>query len=612
MDSALQARFAGIEISPLTSGENERKRDFAWIEQATLGGRVDADQMPKPRMRTTPIYRDAAGDEWMVLPGEEGLTTLPYVSGSPLDLWQEKPRDGGFVDAESLRRRMDPAAMGKLSQELRALQMALMAALAKAAAAAPPSSSGSQARPGQTKPSNASGPGSGNAPADEGEPQSSPGRPSAWEQFRDGAASSAAQGAGQAVFSSLVSAYAQSGSLDAMLGAIKGGDLVKGLAGGALSGVVGLGVQTAFNSLWAVDDNSSATEQVAHKFAQDLVGMLPGALTGSGSSLVGKIVGNFGGGGPSPLLAAIREGDLDIKGNKVSTGSSDVIIETHPAARVTDPVDKTGVVLSGGSTTVLVNALSATRLFDTVSKDGKFPKGAVRTFIGGASSTGAALPPPGAAGGGSGGSGGDGGGESGGDSGSLPECPAGRDPPEYSCLDPVKGEWNPLDDVNAGFANTPEEYDSIWPTLPDWLRNIFRADENGYSLLGIQEIKDHWYLLGGLIDLGSPHYPGAGTGNFWWIPDRVFWMDMRNYFVPHDWWFAPKTFLQFFEPIYKWEIPAFLAGWSWDPIHLALQLLYSAATTSISYLVMTVNSLKAFYRWAQARSPADEANDSKK
>ena len=78
----------------------------------------------------------------------------------------------------------------------------------------------------------------------------------------------------------------------------------------------------------------------------------------------------------------------------------------------------------------------------------------------------------------------------------------------------------------AGFSTTREERDAL-PTLSGWIpegvREVFVADHDDATkgnVFGIKENEGNVYLFGGLVDLGSPEMPGAGTSTFWWVPDR--------------------------------------------------------------------------------------------
>src|SRR5262249_29640575 len=93
-----------------------------------------------------------------------------------------------------------------------------------------------------------------------------------------------------------------------------------------------------------------------------------------------------------------------------------------------------------------------------------------------------------------------------------------------------------------GWSSTPYEVSQM-PDAPGWVRDLMRADSSGTTTLGFPMKEGNWYLFGGLIDLGSPENPGAGTGHMrgpiadWITPDRIGPYRMNDYFVLHDWLF---------------------------------------------------------------------------
>ncbi len=134
-------------------------------------------------------------------------------------------------------------------------------------------------------------------------------------------------------------------------------------------------------------------------------------------------------------------------------------------------------------------------------------------------------------------------------------------------------EWS-FDD---GYSSSPFERATI-SELPGFMK----ADEDGISTLGFPMKKGNYYALGGLLDLGSPEWPGAGTGSGaqWMIPDRVGLWRMSNYYVQHDATFDPSS--QSLGQKLEVEWNAFLAGLSLDPVQDLLQVIYSSATTTVA------------------------------
>ena len=96
---------------------------------------------------------------------------------------------------------------------------------------------------------------------------------------------------------------------------------------------------------------------------------------------------------------------------------------------------------------------------------------------------------------------------------------------------------------------------------------------NASTLFGIEGS-----ILWGLFDLGSPKFPGAGTGPLWFPPDKLFGVDMSPYYTLHDWLYGPGADLI---ANLKVEWKAFLAGRK-EGVPLLLQIIYSLATTAAS------------------------------
>lgn len=113
---------------------------------------------------------------------------------------------------------------------------------------------------------------------------------------------------------------------------------------------------------------------------------------------------------------------------------------------------------------------------------------------------------------------------------------AGNDPNDPACLtefhpngsaasfeewaEYLTGSKDPRDWADAGID--PWNYLDI-PVTEPWWGSLFGGNmDEGYSML--------W----GLIKLGSPKYPGAGTHGIWWIPDELFGYDMSNLYAQHD------------------------------------------------------------------------------
>ena len=141
----------------------------------------------------------------------------------------------------------------------------------------------------------------------------------------------------------------------------------------------------------------------------------------------------------------------------------------------------------------------------------------------------------------------------------------------------------------GGWSSSQNQLDGL-PNLPQGIREVFVAGQGGSfgGMMGIDQNPGNWYLFGGAIDLGSPEMPGAGTASTWWIPDRILWSDMSDYFDYHDEHYYGNNgydvTLGDLGTIMNHEWNSFLTGMEGhldkgDPLGMALQFVYSGATT---------------------------------
>ena len=180
--------------------------------------------------------------------------------------------------------------------------------------------------------------------------------------------------------------------------------------------LAGMGMQELFSNAWTVDDDSSPSEQVAHKYLQMACAKLMSEITSylkdqlrnmisgsgaasqgtslSGSSMIAGISSFFNGEAPkavaNAIFPAVRVGDADKNGEVVQLGSPNVLIEGQPVGLVgppvsvgmpgTPPID----MISKGSYNVITNCKFTPHIVNSVSSgtQSQFIKGAVRTFIG--------------------------------------------------------------------------------------------------------------------------------------------------------------------------------------------------------------------------------------
>jgi hypothetical protein len=407
-------------------------------------------------------------------------------------------------------------------------------------------------------------------------------------------------------------------------------------AGGGLPDPAAIGAQALDQaadhllSQWQVDDESSAAEHIAHKAVNDNKAALKQAATDP-ESFSKKIKQLFSGASSDAVLPAARLTDPDLtKPEVVARGVATILAEGLPISRMTDPIAPSQALILEGSSTVLSAGLPTARVTSKTDSPGvMIEKGAPTVLVGG---KGASISPPAPppdpdapanagpagpeapqapdSGSGSTASDGEGGapdGQAGGatrgkpgevveedghkgyadimhlpvkQDGHDPHAPLAEEPFRYVC--PQTDEWRAWDPAR-GMSATPSETPGL--TLPDW--GLFVAGENERGWFGNEYTPGNWYLLGGLIDLGSPIWPGAGSGGAWYIPDSILGRDMSSYYIPHDWMYHPGGHPNHPKPSFgdiftEWEIPSFIAGLSFDPLQNVLQVVYSGATTLIS------------------------------
>jgi hypothetical protein len=319
---------------------------------------------------------------------------------------------------------------------------------------------------------------------------------------------------------------------------------------------------------------------------------------------------------------ALRLRDLDDQGNAIASGLATVLIEGKPAARETDPVLGAGVKIKYGAKDVFIGGLHAAKSdlkssgAGSESEAAKFTKsGASKTLIGGPSTN----PQP-----------------------NIPLELAEQAKAE-GCSAEYKGPHNPHDKkpTETGIYRHPDGQYRIWDgigwssslseqaSVPSWdsfflkpFKELMRvnSDPSWFNRqmvsLGFDglEKKGHWYLFGGLIDLGSPEFPGAGNGAFWFPPDNIFGIDMSPYYSLHDWIYRPDSpeydsWYGYFEQLYEVEWPSFVAGiraHPYNPVAWALQGFYSFATSSAA-LVSWFDSLTSGFD--EMTHPTDVAGE---
>ncbi|MCB9872668.1 MAG: hypothetical protein H6821_00690 [Planctomycetaceae bacterium] len=385
---------------------------------------------------------------------------------------------------------------------------------------------------------------------------------------------------------------------------------------------------------WKVDDESSAAEQVAHKAVNDNKDAIKAAAKDP-KGTIAKIKGFFSGESSDAFLPAARILDPDLTVPElIKQGVANIKVEGLPISRMTDPLMPSAPAILEGAATVLAANKEVARLTSKTAAPGvMLVKGAPSVLVGGGSAF-VAPPPsptnantsgngspagptaPKSASSGSGGSGqaGAGGGQAGQGGGSnvgntgmqgqsteqqqqigeIDNLPPGAAPDPHA--DPASNpfKFNDRDngevrgwDPDRGMSTTKPEYDWL-PDLPGGVRDLLEAKDGESGWFGNAYTPGNWYLLGGLIELGSPVWPGAGNGVMWYIPDKIFGMDMSDYYLYHDWKFHPSDSAHAFEPwkiFTEWEIPSFITGMQaagGNSVHQGLQIIYSGVTTAVS------------------------------
>lgn len=340
---------------------------------------------------------------------------------------------------------------------------------------------------------------------------------------------------------------------------------------------------------WQIEDSDSTSEQLAHHFASKWKDSLTDP-----SAALDKLKSYFKGQSSSAVLGALRLSDVDIGSNPVTMASTTVFAEGIPVARVGDTVKSPGNQVYKGAATVFTEGSITGRKLDSVSEMGLFATGASTVFIGGPTGGLGPNDPPAC---------------------QISDGNMTPAPPQVQIDKPAENDdegWGQFkerygltddelkkikdmpDDAFRREFNNRDGYSSNQferDRLEDWgdedagwfkntLRDLMRADENGTTTLGFPMKNGNWYLLGGLIDLGSPEWPGAGTGTQWYIPDRIGPYSMADYYARHDATFDPAN--QNMMERLGVELDAFAHGIQSDLIKLILQVIYSDATTVVS------------------------------
>ncbi|MEZ6233989.1 MAG: hypothetical protein R3B68_07350 [Phycisphaerales bacterium] len=541
------------------------------------------------------MLEDELGDQHALIATAEGMCPVPWIAGDDQEEISEANSTPGLVSSGRVR---DAAGTNPIKPELLAAFKGILAALFKlglvdlggldpalrkeirALAAAMPDPPEGAERPIGV-------PAGGTGTSDQAGAEGSGGAEAEGTPGDAGAAESG--GGGSEEPNELEQA-----AIDALPSAIFG-ILGTGIADGGfpppsafLNGLTGLGMGVlqglAMNQLMSMLGGAPKDTDSTLKWAMALLGpKLAGMMLDKGlvsEQFLGGLDGPYQG-------AALRVGDLNEKGESITAGLPTVEIEGKHAARDGDPMDPNGVAVRFGAEKVLLGGKPAARADNarnphygsqSTKTQTWFPlnNGAAKTFIGGQTSNPKPEVPkelqdgPGGKGG----------------AGNLPSLDKPDRPTKADMPDGRAYVWDPHDrewyiwDPEQGFSSNLTGLANLID-VPDFVKDIFGW---GGDTWGDINGENDWTLLG--LNLGSPHWPGAGNPTLWWIPDVLWGIDMREYYLLHDW------IADFNNPAHgenpfawtDWEWDSFVAGIesSSNPAKWVLQIIYSSATSIVS------------------------------
>lgn len=586
----MKVRRTGIDISgPMVKlGSTLAMDGFRRLLQGTLPA---STALPSQPGGASIVFESEDGDHYTLLSTKDGPVLSHWIKGSPA----EEARGGvpgGFVelpeqDHPSQEENVDPEALEELRQFVeRAVTSQRQGAtnhrnspFSGGPGAVPPPALHDSATGGGDAPATSSGAGPDGSADSPGSQQSS--------AEREGSSGDSVDftGAGTTAAGSILASLLGSGELNVI--------------GGLMGGLQSLGVGVLTNKLLGSSMGPGAIGAITNP--GDLALWVGGPKIAKALALDGAYKPFLE---PSPYDAlALRQGDTDSAGNTIVSGLPTVQIESAPAAREADPADgkgkPPGESCKFGAKTVLIGGEPAARVhmsgfpgWGTTAGAPFLQSSNSSVFVGGTTTN----PDPGVPeemdkkSEGRFGKGPDGKDRAPASLEVKPWDPEGP-PPDGPCrsFDPNAGEWRYWD--GKGWSATLSEYSALPGWIPYWSLESsgqYSGTANYvFSLFGVDwfhEQKGNTYLLGGLLDLGSPMFPGAGNTASWWVPDSLFGIDMSPYYTTHDWIFDPANKGHVLDGIYRnlgIELEAFLAGIqsSYCPAHWILQIIYSSATT---------------------------------
>lgn len=589
--------IVGLDLPPRHTHPDPHARLLqtgAWLK----GGLPDSGQYPKPDRGTVAVTVDEAGNVFGIVPGTNGPMLLPWIEGSEIDADPKAAEHGGFVPLDAidqLAQRTPPADPNGFSREFFQSLASIVDSMNLDVDTGLPReprvlrSARQSSQPGPPGPAP-------ETPAGQ-DPAAAATRPEKDDSFS------------QYLEDNWAQLTAQSAATALAKGLGDGKFAVTDLLGSGTSALFGAALGFATEKLFGPPPaDTDGTAQWAMAILSKQFGMQALSLGN-----MGKVFG----GTPGPYDGpALRAGDCDENGNDVLSGCPSVHIDGKGrfAAREGDAVGGDGIKVIWGARTVFIGGKPAGRLADgdsSWSRAAQFKPYECRmatTTIGGVTTNPDPPVPPEVE---------DQYRKARGECGGKP-----LDPKQIPTYDPTaenpstlppEGEVRIYQDANGeyriwdgyGWSSTPGEFSN----LPDWggFGGIFRAGNeptpwNSYlsrnlPWLFTPEKPGNWYLLGGLIDLGAPYFPGAGTGSIWFIPDKLFGFDMSSLYTIHDWLYAPDATL-YSKDWYGWFHHWINVEWTslqqisrhWpNPIGMLFHAAYSMAT-----------SLQGLFQWWSA------------
>lgn len=323
--------FAGLEFAPPLTREEKAAAEMA-LQQALASG--DYSKVPPPRESPIAVWSDDDGRHYVLLLDEQREPlAVRFRIGPHRDPRRDDLSRGGFVPADLLQQMQRQGRPSARANQGAAIRQGVDGEIAGSDSANP------------------------DAPAPNLERRKRMGE--LLELLQPGI-----QGLGQQVAGQVLGSLLKSGGGSPQHGAadvfFEGGLDQAGasLAGMGIGGLLSAGSSALFTNVWGVDDSSTLGEKLAHKYTQELVGILQQELQ---EQAMGALFGKEPkppGPGPKDLketffgIAAadgtpvVRKGDKTDHGGEVKTGAMSVLVVGKEAARMLDkqecPKDEPG------------------------------------------------------------------------------------------------------------------------------------------------------------------------------------------------------------------------------------------------------------------------------